>query len=141
MIFLRGSSVWAWAAVVGLGLASAACGGDDADDSNETGTGPTGADCPSDSDLTYDTFGAQFFDDYCTGCHSSENSGAERNGAPVGANWDSVENIREAGDFIDMRAAIGPDASNTSMPPAQAPNKPSDEERRQLGEWLACGAP
>jgi len=36
---------------------------------------------------------------------------------------------------IFVRAA----ASNTTMPPG--PNDPSPDEREQLAEWLACGAP
>ena len=34
------------------------------------------------------------------------------------------------------RAAAGPDAVNTLMPPDG--DKPTEEQRRQLGQWLAC---
>jgi hypothetical protein len=44
-----------------------------------------------------------------------------------------------ASEHIDEQAAAGPDHVNTSMPPSGP--RPSEAERRQLGEWLACGAP
>ncbi len=47
--------------------------------------------------------------------------------------------IRDQLDDIDTIAAAGPDAVNTEMPPDTP--APTEEERRKLGEWLACGAP
>jgi len=46
--------------------------------------------------------------------------------------------IRSNKDVIDRSAAAGPKAVNTFMP--QSGSVP-EAERRQLGEWLACGAP
>jgi hypothetical protein len=39
-------------------------------------------------------------------------------------------------DHIDETSAAGPAATNTSMPPTGT--KPTEEERRNLGIWLAC---
>ena len=84
-------------------------------------------------------FGQGFFGTYCQRCHASTVTGAARNGAPADHNFDQVEDIRLLADHIDELAAAGTTAVNTAMPPDGA--KPSDAERRQLGEWLACGAP
>jgi uncharacterized membrane protein len=100
---------------------------------------PTGAVCPDDSTLTWNSFGRQFFADYCTRCHSSELRGAERQGAPNDHNFDTVQGVRAELDHTDESTAAGPDAVNTWMP-LGAPT-PTEDERRKLGEWLACGAP
>jgi hypothetical protein len=63
----------------------------------------------------------------------------ERNGATPHANWDDLPTIRAYATEIDAFAAGGPDGINRVMPPSDP--KPSDEERKMLGEWLACGAP
>jgi hypothetical protein len=54
-------------------------------------------------------------------------------------NWDDLETIRAYRDAIDRMAAAGPAAVNSTMPPEDP--VPSDDERRDLGEWLVCGAP
>ena len=60
-------------------------------------------------------------------------------GAPVDTTFDAVEDIRFHSHHIDELAAAGPAGVNTEMPP-DAPT-PTEAERLQLGEWLACGAP
>ena len=107
-------------------------------ESEEEGT-PSGAVCPPESTLTWDSFGQQFFADYCTRCHSTELSGAARQGAPNDHNFDSAELVRDELDHTDEQAAAGPDSVNTLMP-IGGPT-PTEDERKQLGEWLACGAP
>jgi len=118
-------------------LALPACEGD------ELGS-PTGSTCPPTSTLTYASFGQGFMDAYCTSCHSS--AAESRHGAPNGVNFDTQAAIGNAADEIDRAAAAGPEATNTIMPPLSAvPDvvaaAPSDPERQQLAEWLACGAP
>jgi uncharacterized membrane protein len=108
------------------------------DAGDDEGT-PSGALCPDDSTLTWDSFGQQFFADYCTRCHSSELTGAQRQGAPNDHNFDTVQAVRAEIDHTDAEAAAGPDAVNTSMP-IGGPT-PTEAERMKLGEWLACGAP
>lgn len=99
----------------------------------------SGATCPSDNTLTYESFGRDFFDSYCTRCHSSELSGDLRLDAPVGYDFDTLAGIRAHLEHIDMVSAAGPSATNTAMPETNP--IPTLEERTQLGRWLACGAP
>jgi hypothetical protein len=103
-------------------LACLACGDDLGD--------PTGSACPTDSTLTYETFGQAFIQSNCLSCHGS--------GRPESPKLDTVDQIRANKDAIDRAAAAGPDAVNTFMPDG-APV--AESERRKLGEWLACGAP
>jgi hypothetical protein len=119
---------WAFAFVAVAG--GAACGSDD------HGGGATGAVCPSGNTLTYETFGSNFMTKYCRGCHSSSKTGEMRQGAPADHNFDTLSAIRTFADHIDEHAAAGPNAVNTAMPPIEP--KPTEEERRQLGQWLAC---
>ena len=87
--------------------------------------------CPeAGTQLTYEQFGAQFLGTYCNTCHATS-----KNGAPGAFRFDSVADVRAHADRIFIRAA-GP---NTTMPPG--PNDPPLDERDQLAEWLACGAP
>lgn len=118
--------------LVALALAATAC------HSHEETT-PSGAECPEESTLTWDTFGKQFMASYCTRCHSSALSGAQRQGAPNDHNFDSPEGVRDELEHVDGQAAAGPDVMNTGMPLGDP--TPTEDERRQLGEWLACGAP
>lgn len=123
---------------------STACGDDSSsgsdvdaavDEPGEVGT-PSGATCPTDNTLTYDNFGKQFVEDYCVRCHSSELAGEKRNGAPKFHDFDTLEGIINVIDHMDEKAASGPDATNTVMPPDGA--KPTSAEREDLGQWLAC---
>ena len=100
---------------------------------------PSGATCPATQTLTYANFGMAFFQQYCQRCHGSTVTGAARNGAPVDHVFDTVADIKTMREHIDRKAAAGPTVVNETMPPSGT--APSDAERRQLGEWLACGAP
>ncbi|WAS91271.1 hypothetical protein [Nannocystis punicea] len=100
---------------------------------------PSGADCPEDSTLTWDSFGKDFMSNYCTRCHSTSLSGSQRSGAPSDHNFETAALVREQLEHIDEGAAAGPDAVNTAMPIGDP--QPTEDERRQLGEWIACGAP
>ena len=101
---------------------------------------PTETVCPPGSTLTYANFGQPFMAKYCTDCHSSELTGAQRMGAPSFHDFDTWYGIKAVHEHIDLTAASGPNATNTSMPPEGEP-QPSLEERKQLGEWIACGLP
>ena len=100
---------------------------------------PTAAVCPTTSTLTYANFGMSFLAKYCQTCHASTVTGAARNGAPDDHTFDQLVDIRTLADHMDELAGAGPAAVNTVMPPT-AP-KPTEAERRQLSEWLACDAP
>ena len=78
--------------------------------------------------LTYDNFGKSFFDLHCVYCHGGANGYSSRA-------FTTLDSIRQQSDRIFVNAAAG----NTAMPPG--PDDPSELERDQLAEWLACGAP
>jgi hypothetical protein len=108
-------------ATLGLAVVSA-CSVD------EEGLGdPTRSECPSDSTLTWATFGQMFIEDNCARCHDSESP-------RIVTQVDVQANL----DLIDRAAAAGPDATNTYMPEDR---DLSTSDRKNLGEWLACGAP
>lgn len=91
-------------------------------------------DCPpAGTQLTYQNFGAQFLNTNCNTCHAS--SAGHRHGAPESYAFDTIEGVLAHRDRIFVRSA----ASNVSMPPG--PVDPPAEERDELAEWLACGAP
>lgn len=100
-----------------LGLLAIGCGG-----------GGSGATCPTNSTLTYDNFGRQFFASYCDRCHA----------AGTRPTYTTLAHIQADTTAIDSAAAAGVGAVNTSMPETGA--APTEAQRRQLGEWLACGA-
>lgn len=126
-----------WMLAAGIAALSPACDDDDHDGLVE-GT-PTESVCPTTQTLTYANFGQAFFDNYCQRCHASTVMGAARMNAPADHVFDEVADIRVLTAHIDELAAAGPAAVNTAMPPNGA--APTEAERRQLGEWLACGAP
>lgn len=115
---------------------------------------PTGTVCPDPDpgDLTYDGadgFGKKFMDDYCIMCHSSTLPHAQRNGAPLYHDYDTLIGVLRTADHIDEQAGFGPKAQNTFMAPDQCPStpggplavsckQPTDEERTKLSMWLAC---
>jgi len=100
---------------------------------------PTGSTCPDGSTLTYDSFGRDFMETYCTRCHSSELVGDARMGAPSFHDFDTRFGIEAVSDHIDETTAAGPAAVNLGMPPVDP--RPTLDERRRLGEWIACGLP
>jgi hypothetical protein len=106
------------------------------------GCTPSGAECPDVSTPTYANFGQGFMERYCTRCHAANLSGDDRHGAPSDANFDTRAGVRASRSAIDALAAAGPHALNDAMPPSREwPEGPTPlpEERRMLGEWLACG--
>lgn len=97
---------------------------------------PTGSECPPGSTLTYDNFGEPFMTAYCTRCHDSSRQGADRHGAPLYHDFDTLVGILNVAGHVDELAAAGPDSVNEQMPFDGA--QPTLDERYQLGEWLAC---
>lgn len=114
-------------------------GGGCCEEEEEVFGAPTGATCPPGSTLTYNNFGKQFMQSYCTRCHSSELTGAARHGAPSFHDFDTLSGIKAVSDHIDETAAAGPSSVNESMP--EDGTQPTLMERQQLGEWIACGMP
>jgi hypothetical protein len=104
---------------------------------------------PDPGTLTYDNFGKPFMEKYCTWCHAADIPRSKRNGAPVYHDFDTLQGVLQVPDHIDEQTGIGPNASNDFMPPDRCPSvaggeantscaKPTDEERQQLAEWIAC---
>lgn len=117
------SGSWTFAltsALVGSALA-AGCGSDLGDSSGST--------CPSDSTLTYESFGQNFIQTYCLACHAD--------GGKESPALSTLAEVQAHRDEIDRAAAAGPNGVNTYMPEGAAV---PEAERRKLGEWLACGA-
>jgi len=114
-------------------LVLASCGSAD--------VGPTGTTCPTGgTQLTADNFATNFFNSYCTRCHSTEHVGIfKRHGAPPMMNFNTIEGAKMWSKEIDAWAGAGPNRVNTEMPPGNP--EPSEDDRRKLSEWLACGAP
>lgn len=83
--------------------------------------------------LTYENFGQAFIDRECQYCHASWIE--DRKGAPLEYTFDDHASVLHFADHIYDRSA----ASNRSMPPG--PDDPSQDERDDLAEWIACGAP
>jgi len=103
---------------------------------------PTESVCPpppTGTALTYENFGKKFMEDYCTRCHDSKLTGAARHGATSFHDFDTLFGIKAVKVHIDLTTASGPAGTNTSMPPDG--KSPSQAEREQLGEWIACGLP
>jgi uncharacterized membrane protein len=99
----------------------------------------TDSTCPAGSKLTYESWASDFFASYCTRCHSTTRDEDQRNGAPVGYNWDDLDSVRTHSMEIDRMAAASTDVVNHEMPPSDP--RPPTSERQKLGAWLACGAP
>ncbi|MCX5745515.1 MAG: hypothetical protein NT062_23810 [Proteobacteria bacterium] len=149
------NSVKVW--YVGACLLAAAC---------STHPAPTGTTCdPDPLTLAYSTaavpactpgddtgdcgFGKRFMDHYCTSCHLSTLARAQRHGAPLYHDFDTLLGVLKTPDHIDEQAGVGPDAANHFMPPDRCPSvpggaldkacdKPTDAEREQLAQWIAC---
>jgi uncharacterized membrane protein len=88
---------------------------------------------PAGTALTYAGFGRAFLASNCETCHAAD--APSRHGAPTAFTFDTLDQVRAHADRIFVRAA----ADNTTMPPG--PVDPPADERAQLAEWLACGAP
>jgi hypothetical protein len=101
---------------------------------------PTETECPpGGTTLTYENFAKPFMANYCNRCHDSALQGAARMGAPTFHDFDTYFGIRGVADHVDETTAAGPAAINRGMPPDG--NKPTDDERYLLGEWIACDLP
>lgn len=88
---------------------------------------------PIDGD-DYASYAQRYFEDYCVRCHASTRTGAERNRAPVGFDWDQEASVRSH--LPEIRAAVG----ETNFMPFSAPF-PTCEERARLVRWIDADAP
>lgn len=120
---------------LGFVLLSLGCDDDHNHDHDHQGIA-TQSVCPATAPPTYESFGAAFMQSYCVQCHSSELTGAARNGAPLDHDFDTLEGVLAQLEHIDEYAAAGPAGANEKMPPLGP--APTAEERLELGAWLAC---
>ena len=127
--------------ILSLGLMACNDGGNlgagDGFDGGTEGTGGTslieGRECPPDNATTYTNTGGPILISWCISCHSSHVPADQRQGATVGVNFDTVIDINEQ--LLRIYARAGDD--NNTMPPVDSL---SADERRRLGDWIACGA-
>lgn len=119
--------------LVALALALAACGGDDDGECQPFEGEQAEPGDPIDGD-TFETFASGFLATYCTRCHGSARSGAARNGAPTGYDWDVEASVRAHLD--EIRAAVGV----SFYMPLNDP-KPTCAERQRLVRWIDAAAP
>ncbi|MEN0065252.1 MAG: hypothetical protein AAGA48_24115 [Myxococcota bacterium] len=89
-------------------------------------------DCAA-SPLSWENAGGPILIGYCTPCHSSRLASGDRQAAPNGVDFDTVELARPFGERIVERVVTSMD-----MPPGGA--LPDDEQLRLL-DWVACGMP
>ncbi len=92
--------------------------------------------------LTWANTGQPFFEQYCIRCHDSALEDPQRQGATSYINFDSLaifleQGTPEEGDLGETWEAV---AEEGIMPPNMW-IRPTTAEVRDLGEWLACGAP
>ncbi len=72
--------------------------------------------------------------DKCTSCHSSKLTGAARNAAPEGINYDNFTDAR-----VNANAAMS-EVEEGAMPLPGNP-KLSDDEKTQIYTWASCETP
>ncbi|HEY6724397.1 MAG TPA: hypothetical protein VI197_10200 [Polyangiaceae bacterium] len=116
--------------VAAFSLLLPGCGGEDGGGSDDTGEREI--DCDNEAVPSYSevrAFGV------CTNCHSSDNEGVERNGAPPSLNFDSHDGAASAAPRIVNQVSMG------SMPPATSGFSLTSGEKRELFVWAECGTP
>lgn len=110
---------WLW-----IGLFVAACGGEPPD--------------PCEDAPRYEPTIKALVDTHCINCHASDVSGTNRQGAPIGLDFD---------DFATLQPNIEQFADSFTsglMPPRDQPTNPpltSAGEREQVQLWRQCGFP
>ncbi len=87
----------------------------------------TSATCPTANTLSYESFGKAFMTSYCVACHTTGN-------ASDGVNLSSLTLVRTHLNKVDAEVVSG------AMPP-KGSGSPTAEEKTNLAQWLACGAP
>jgi uncharacterized membrane protein len=118
---------WIWLAVF------APCGGrgpadEGVDDSvHDSAIAPTDA-C---ADYTWETVGAPVVLTWCTPCHSVDLPLPQRQGAPMGVNFDDADDVLTQAQRVRARAT----GDTPTMPPLSGPDA---DERNLLLAWIDC---
>jgi uncharacterized membrane protein len=105
-------------AIFACNLIFAACATD-----LSTGIDTSTLTCPTDSTLSYETYGKVAIEQHCLSCHATKEK----------PRLNTLEEIR-----ANRSAILGAAVGSTRMP---AGNDMPLPDRELLGEWLACGAP
>ena len=88
-------------------------------------------DCPDGADVTYADVEV-LFTDKCVSCHSTELTGADRQNAPAGYDYDSYAAAIEHPTMTWTEVNLG------HMPPSAAL---SDDDKETIRGWYACETP
>jgi uncharacterized membrane protein len=118
---------------IALAVLAAAChGGDGGESATSEGAGGPGVLAAEDSCAihTWASVGAPFVYTWCTPCHSSALSDAERQDAPVGTNFDHEQDVVASSSLIML--VMGADSSLPMPPAGGAPPEEVDEFLRYL---------
>jgi len=113
--------------IVVIPLLAGCGGGDDTED-----PGPPGVDCEA---VDVPTFAEVSAFDVCTNCHNSALTGPDRNGAPVGYNFDVYESA--AAHASEMVTQV----SGGFMPPPSSGFSITTAQKDELFAWAECGTP
>lgn len=89
--------------------------------------GAGGGDC---DELTYESFGADFFDKYCVSCHDGDTRDPD---------FTRLANITEYKDDIRTRVLVTSTPAALKMPP-KSEEQPTAAEKTKLDQWIECGA-
>jgi uncharacterized membrane protein len=114
-----------WALLAGFGPAlAAACDGRE----------PTGQDQSELScSVGYEDFAGPFLLNWCVGCHSSALPEGQRQDAPVGVDFDTLDGLRTFSRLARIHVF-----EDRTMPPVGGP---SPRERELFAQWIDCGMP
>jgi uncharacterized membrane protein len=92
---------------------------------------PFSGDSGVNEDVTYTKEIKPILDTNCTGCHASDKQGADRNGAPVGINFDTYADAKANATRANSRIQAG------TMPPGGSAL--SVEDKAFFQTWLDKG--
>jgi hypothetical protein len=126
LLLARVGSTLCLAVLLPLGALPLAC---DKQTTESTASEESALDC----EVTYENFAGPFLLNWCVGCHSSSLGADERQKAPLGADFDTLEGVRAKKDLVKKRVV-----EDQTMPVLGGP---SAEERELLGKWLDCDLP
>lgn len=100
--------------------------------SPETPTTVPAADC-ADAALSWENTGGPILIGWCAPCHAGSLDTADRQGAPPGVDFDTLEASRPFADRIVERAVTSLDM------PLGGPL--TDQDQLRLLDWIGCGMP